>query len=175
MTIKTKTKSMTKKYQDILIYAAILLFGGFVLTFLVNSKDFRPSYNFIFRYQIQTIKIKNNDIIPIRISRNDSNQIVISGGDKIKSIKNDRNQLEVLKSNSRCNDHFNKVFLHYKNDADQNIYCVSFLKQDEPTTILITTEKDVTYRLLLVPASVRSKLITIAKDNSSDETEFRVY
>jgi hypothetical protein len=174
--IKTKIKSTIKKYKDILIFITILLSAVFILAatlaLTTTDKDARHAFDLIGMHKSQIIKIKSDDIIPISISKNNHNQILISGKDIIKSIKNDGNQLEILKSNSSCN---NNLWLHYEDDADKNIYCIRFLKQDKPVTILITTEKDVTYKLLLVPTSVDPKTIIIERDICCDETEFRIY
>ncbi len=163
---------MIKKHQDILIFITILILGPMVLALTITDKDARHAFDFIGMHKSEIIKINNDDIVPIRISKNNSNQILISGEDKIKSIKNDSDQLEILKSNSSCN---KEVWLHYKDDADKNIYCMRFLKQDEPATALITTEKDVTYKLLLVPTSGDSKTIMITEDKYSGKPEFRIY
>jgi hypothetical protein len=173
--IKTKIKSIIKKHENIvafILFLLILLLTIWSGALINTANDVRHALDSVGIHKSQIIKIKNDDIVPINISKNNNNQILISGKDIIKSIKHDSNQLEISKSNSSCN---NNLWLHYEDDADRNIYCIRFLKQDKPVTVLITTEKDVTYKLLLFPASVDPKTIIITKNISNDETEFRVY
>jgi hypothetical protein len=118
-----------------------------VLTFIT------PKIVFASNFDDQIVKIKNGDEvtfikngeeITLKISKNDFNQIKVINDDKIKSIKNDADKLKVLPIDKSLE---NGIYIH-------------FLK-DELATLTITTKKDITYKLLLIPVSIPSTDITI--------------
>ncbi len=113
-------------------------------TIYIKAEQYYP-YDIYIKSEVETI---------LKIAENGFNQIKIVGNNKIKSIKSDYSRLEVSPIAMNT---FGRLSVF----ADYGTIYVRFLKKDKPVNITITTESDITYKLLLVPTSVSEQKLTL--------------